>query len=406
MALFKKKGDNLSRAGAILDALATKTPPVVEGADTPPVVEGADTPPVIETPPVVETPTDDTIIETPPVETPPADGVDTPPVVEGVATPPVADVVDTPPVVETPTVAEITEEAIFTKLSEMLGKEVKSADDLKVETPQVSPEVQQLLDWQEKTGLPLSEWSNYNRDFSKLSDMDVAREILAKQYPSFTAEELAYSLKNYVYDEGIDDEGDKIKKSIDLKKFAKEGRDQLEANRLELTSSTPQAVLTQEQTDAIAFAQQVQAQNVDAQANADAYTQGIANASNSLDSIDLKLSDDLTIKYNVPDEVKQGLPKVVAEMPHWYNSDGSFNHENVVKDVAKVTNFEAMVKAAYAQGVAVGKEGQIKVGANITIDGTVPQTTSTPSKGNALDVVNKITNSKTGGKLRFRTKKT
>jgi len=403
MAIFKKQGNNLSRASAILSALAPKDKPEGEEViDTPPVVEGQQT---IETPPVVETPeaTIDTpaVVETPPTVVEGEEGT------EGVATPPV---VDTPPVtpeVVVPQVAEVTEEILLAKLSEKLGREVNSFDDLTPKEVSIDPELKQLQDWKEKTGLPLSEWSNYNRDFSQMGDMDVAREILAKQYPNFTQEELAYSLKNFVYDESIDDESDKIKKSIALKKFAKEGRDSLEANRLELVNSSPQAVLTQEQQDAIALAQQVQQQTLTVQQQQEAYNTGIANASTSLDSIDLKLTDDLTIKYNVPVEVKNSLPKAVAEMPHWYNEDGSFNHSNVVKDVALVTNQNAIFKAIFEQGVAVGKEGQIKKGANITIDGNTPQHVSTgDKKGNVADVVSKLAGSKTGSKFRFRNKQT
>lgn len=403
MAIFKKQGNNLSRASAILSALAPKDKPEGEEViDTPPVVEGQQT---IETPPVVETPeaTIDTpaVVETPPTVVEGEEGT------EGVATPPV---VDTPPVtpeVVVPQVAEVTEEILLAKLSEKLGREVNSFDDLTPKEVSIDPELKQLQDWKEKTGLPLSEWSNYNRDFSQMGDMDVAREILAKQYPNFTQEELAYSLKNFVYDESIDDESDKIKKSIALKKFAKEGRDSLEANRLELVNSSPQAVLTQEQQDAIALAQQVQQQTLTVQQQQEAYNTGIANASTSLDSIDLKLTDDLTIKYNVPVEVKNSLPKAVAEMPHWYNEDGSFNHSNVVKDVALVTNQDAIFKAIFEQGVAVGKEGQIKKGANITIDGNTPQHVSTgDKKGNVADVVSKLAGSKTGSKFRFRNKQT
>jgi len=405
MALFKKKGDNLSRAGAILDILAPK-----DAVDTPPVdVPPVDTPPIeeqqIDTPPVVDTPPAN--IDTPPVDVPP---VDTPPVegeepTGGVATPPV---VPEPPVTPEPVVpqsAEVTEELLLTKLSEKLGRTVTNFDELTPKEANIDPELKQLQEWKEKTGLPLSEWSNYTRDFSKMGDMDIARETLAKQYPNFTKEELNYELQRFSYDENVDDESDKIKKSIELKKFAAEGRGKLEANRLELANSTPQAVLTQEQQDAIALAQQVRADNLTSTQKQDAYNIGITQASTSLEAIDLKLSDDLTIKYNIPVEVKKGLPKMVAEMPHWYNEDGTYNHSNVVKDVAKVTNFEAMVKAAFEQGKSVGAESRIKAGGNITIDGIPNQAPASKPKGNVSDVVSKLTGAKTGSKLRFRTKK-
>ena len=412
MALFKKKGDNLSRAGAILEGLAPKEGQEgVEGAEGQEGQEGAGTPP--EGQQQVNTPEG---AEAPEGQNTPPEGAQAPEGQEGaegseggVATPPEGQQAapQAPEGQEPPATPEITDELLYNRLSEMLGREVKSAEDLVAtpEEPEIDPEVKQLLEWKEKTGLSLSEWSNYNRDFSKMSDLDVAREILAQKYPNFTQEELDYSLKNYVFDAEVDDEGMKIQKSIELKKFAQQGREALEAKKLELVASKPEATLTQEQQDAIAFAQQAQANQQTVQQQQEAYNAAITEASTGLDAIDLKLSDDLTIKYNVPVEVKNNLPKMVAEMPHWYNEDGSYNHANVVADVAKVTNFEAIVKAVYEQGIAVGKEGQIKKGANITIDGSAPQTTGTPSKGNVNEVIGKITGQKNQSRLRFRKKK-
>jgi tellurite resistance-related uncharacterized protein len=398
MALFKKKGDNLSRAGAILDALSPKE----IDAQAPEAQQQNDTPlaaaPVVDTLPVVNN-------DTPPEGAPNSDALAE--VVNHADVVATTDV-DEPTVTPERTVpqnAEVTEEILLAKLSERLGRKVDSFDDLTPKEANIDPELKQLQEWKEKTGLPLSEWSNYTRDFSKMGDMDVAREILAKKYPNFTKEELNYELKGFVYDEATDDEGMKMKKSIELKKFAAEGRGQLEAQRLELKSSAPQAVLTKEQQDAIALAQQVQQQSLTTKQQQEAYNAGIVQASTNLEAIDLKLSDNLTIKYNIPVEVKKGLPKMVAEMPHWYNEDGTYNHLNVVKDVAKVTNFEAMVKAAYEQGIAAGTESRIKAGGNITVDGVPNQAPASTTKGNVTDVVSKITGAKTGSKLRFRTKK-
>lgn len=407
MALFKKKGDNLSRAGAILDGLAPKeTEEGAEGAEAQAAQAAQEAADAAAATQAAEAQAAAESGEG-------AEGGEGLTEEEKIAAQAAQEKIDADAAAQAaadaagaaaPQVAEVTDDLIFEKLSETLGREVKSYDDLKPN--EVDPELAQLLEWKAKTGLSLSEWSNYNKDFSKMGDMEVAREILAQKYPNFTQEELAYELKNFVYNEDLDEEGEKIKKSIELKKFAAKGREALEAKKLELIPTTQAATLTQEQQDAIEIAQQVGQNKVTAQAAQDAYNASIAEASTGLDSIDLKLSDELTIKYNMPDEVKKGLPKMVAEMPHWYNEDGSYNHANVVKDVAKVTNFEAMVKAAYEQGIAVGTEGRIKVGANITIDGTQPAGSTSEPKGNVADVVSKITGAKTGSKLRFRTKKT
>ena len=118
MAIFKSKGNNLSRASAILDSLSPKdttdippVEPVTPPVDVPPV----DTPPVEPVTPPVDVPP----VDTPPVEpiTPPTDGLATPPVVE-----------IPEPVV--PQSAEVTEELLLAKLSEKLGRTVSNFDEL------------------------------------------------------------------------------------------------------------------------------------------------------------------------------------------------------------------------------------------------------------------------------------
>jgi hypothetical protein len=402
MAIFKKSGGSLSRAGAILEKLTAKA--VTEApeetsqdvlTDTENTDEGVPSPESIDTTVDAAEPAGDTVEG---ADTGGQEDVQTE--VSNITTPDAVEVAAVP----TPeTVEDISDEVLFSKLSERLGKEVKSAEDLK--SPQLDPELLQLMEWKEKTGLPLSEWTSYNRDFSKMGDMDVAREILAKEYPNFSKEEIDFSLKKFIYDEDVDDDRDKMSKSIELKKFAKKGRESLEAKRLELVSSASKSVLTPEQQEAIDFANQARKQSEGVKTQQEAYSKGIFEASKSLESIDLKLSDDLTIKYNIPNEVKQGLPKMISEMPNWYNPDGTYNHSNVVKDVAKVANFEAIMKSAYEQGIAVGTERSIKSSKNIVTPGSPSPDSGPPKKGNVTDVISNLVGSRSGNKLRSRTRK-
>ena len=117
---------------------------------------------------------------------------------------------------------EITNDLIFNKLSETLGREIKSFEDLETKED-LDEELNQLNAWKQQTGLSLSKWADYNKDFSQMSDLEVARETLAAENPNFTKEELEYTLKDFIYDEMEDDESDRIGKSIALKKFAKKG---------------------------------------------------------------------------------------------------------------------------------------------------------------------------------------
>lgn len=75
----------------------------------------------------------------------------------------------------------------------------------------------------------------------------------------------------------------------------------------------------------------------------------------------------------------------------------------MVKDVAKATQFDSAVKAAFEQGVHYGKEGVIKKNNNVTIDRVEPQKDGegTKKKGNAKEVVSKLAGGQ-NRRLRFR----
>ena len=122
MALFKNRGQNDTRAIEILKDLAPKEEKPVVEAPAPEVIPPAD-PPQPETPPATppvtpeEKPIEDNAEGAPPApaqpEKPEDASSDTPPV----ETPPV----QTP---EPPVVPEVTDELIFSKLSETLGREL------------------------------------------------------------------------------------------------------------------------------------------------------------------------------------------------------------------------------------------------------------------------------------------
>jgi len=280
---------------------------------------------------------------------------------------------------------------MFNFLSEKLNKPINSLDDL-VTVPELDPELKQLKDWKDKTGLSLLKFSDYNRDFSKMADVDVAREILAQEYENLTSEELDFVMKDYVFNEDEDNESDKMAKGVKLKRFAADGRKQLESNRLNLVPSEGQG-LTEEQQKDLQLAKQVKEQQEQQQTGAVQYKKSLEKAALSLKAVNMQLSDDLNINYDVAEGDRRSLPELVEKMPHWYNEDGTVNHESIVKDALIIREYPNMIKKAFEQGISVGTENKINKDKNLTLDpGKEPvRGQGTPKKGNINDVVDGIT---------------
>ena len=96
-----------------------------------------------------------------------------------------------------PTVKEITEQDLFKALSEKLGKEVTSFEQLKQEPVQVEnplesdPVLKSLYEFRKTTGRPVEDFLKYNKDYSKVSDLEVVREYLTNEFPDLTNEEIS-----------------------------------------------------------------------------------------------------------------------------------------------------------------------------------------------------------------------
>lgn len=265
---------------------------------------------------------------------------------------------------------QVTEEMIFKTLSEKLGKEVKSYDDLTLPNAvELRDDIKALNEWAEKTGRPVSDYFKFTKDFGQMSDLDIAREYLQIEYPSLTPSEIELEMKQYVKSEDdLDDEA--AMKQLSLKKYAAKGRQVLEGMKLELNSPSQAAISPEIKSKVETYDKLVQEYENQKVAQ-EQYVKGLQQALSTRNDLDLQLTEDLAIKFNLTPEEKANIPKYIETMPHWRNQDGSWNHDAVVTDAIKLRNFPNLIKLAFEQGLNAGKEQVIKgdVG-NVTLEGS------------------------------------
>ncbi len=257
-------------------------------------------------------------------------------------------------------------------LSEKLGSKVDSFESLKEsllkepESP-LDPDLQKLKDWKEKTGRPLSDWVNYQKDYDSMSNLDVAREFLRHSHPDLTDKEIELDMDRFNPDEDdLDDEA--ARKSLNLKKFAGSARKELNNSRIEFGEPTSSvASLSQEQASELDFAKEVRGNIAKSNKASEDYNNGIGQASSRAKSLPIKLSDDMSIEYNLTDQDRREAPDMISKMDHWYNPDGSFNHDAVVQDAFYLKNKDAITKISYQQGFDKGREDVLKGMNNSTL---------------------------------------
>lgn len=298
---------------------------------------------------------------------------------------------------------EVDDNYILSYLNEKFESKYEDLESFtkeKVVEKELDPQIKALNDWVEKTGLPLSKWTEYNKDYSKMSDLEKAREILAEKNPYFGKEEVEFKLKDYVFDEDVDDPQDKMKKQVALKELVHNGMKELEEKRVALPST--EARLTEDQKkylEAGKSALELQAQN---EAASQESAKKFLEAASSFKTLELKLDEDLNVNFAVEEAQQKDIVDYLEKMPHWRNEDGSLNHGTVIRDGLRMRNFDNLIKEAYNQGVSVGIEKKVKSDKNISDSSqSVPQGGENQEKGNAREIVSKIVGGRTKSKLRF-----
>lgn len=282
-----------------------------------------------------------------------------------------------PPVVDKPQEIELRDEDVLKVLSEKLGREVTGFDELTPEPEKVEvvkevnpyeddPYLKELAAWRDKTGRPIEDWIKFQKDYEGMSSVDVAREYLQYKYPDLTPEEVALEMSNYLPNEE-DDDSDKLRKSLELKKIATVAKNELSVLRSEFdTPVTTSGSLTEDQKQAVEFYAKYNEQQESSQRQAQELQQNVLASISSFDKLSLELSDDFSVDFTLSGDNKKSLPEY-SQMSHWKKPDGSLNYDAMVADYAFLQNRDAILKMAYEQGVARGKEQDDKDQRNVTL---------------------------------------
>jgi hypothetical protein len=284
---------------------------------------------------------------------------------------------------------EISDEQYLKYLSEKLGREVKSLDDLKtaeIKNPlDADPYLKQLAEWRDKTGRPIEDWIKFQKDYTKVSDADVAREFLQLQYPELTSEEIDFELNRKYISSEDDFNEDKTLKNLELKKLASKGRKELQKLVSDLGSPNPVNYTPEVQKDlelAKSYKESVEKNKLSTKV----YTENIVAKASELKSIKLDLAEGVSLDYKLPEGSDKSLVDIIQNAPHWTNEDGSWNHQSIVRDTAIISNFENMLKIAYEQGKNSGVDGVIKEAKNTTLDNRSTSDSALPNQSKGIQI--------------------
>ena len=248
------------------------------------------------------------------------------------------------------------EEAVFSFLSERLGRDVKTLDDLS--QPEAQPELDEriavIADFVNKTGRDPMDWFKYqSTNPSEMDDMTAIATHMRTQYPDLSDKEINVLMKNkYTVDPDLHDEGEVQMGQIQMKLDAKAARDAISEMR-----------------DGYQMPVQEQAGGDDNFINEE-WISSMKATVNDLEGLQFDLGDGNDFKFGFQENYKQSLIDKNARLDEYFDpyvdTNGNWDYELLSSHRALIDNIDTIAKEIYKKGLGDGQRNLVTRAANVS----------------------------------------
>lgn len=265
------------------------------------------------------------------------------------------------------------DEQILSALSEKLGTEFSSFDDLtglldKQQTLELDPAVQAIADFVSQTGRSVEDWFTYQSfNPSEMDDLTVMKTAIKNEYPDMSEEEAQLLLDSrYKINEDEYSESDVKLGQLNLKMDAKKAREELNTLRESYKAPARQEMTAENQEIESPITEEwigTMSQTVDA-----------------IEALEIELGKDKTFSYGIDDSYKQTLKSKNAKLDEFFDpyvdDNGNWDFDTLSAHRTIIDNIDSIAKAIYAQGLSDGQSEVVKQ----TVNPSAPN-----AKGAAVD---------------------
>ena len=268
------------------------------------------------------------------------------------------------------------EGAVFSYLSEKLGRDINSLDSLS--SPQqnaLDERVEAIAKFVEETGRTPQDWFAYQQlNTSEMDDMTAIRVNMAGEYPDLTREELNLLIgSKYKLDVDVHTEQEIKLSQLQMKIDAQEAKQKIEGLR-----ESYKAPETVEQTTE-AF--------ID-----DKWISEMSNEVRDMEGLEFDLGNGKNFSFGIDDKYKAELIEKNSQLENYFDpyvrQDGSWDYDKLSSHRTVVDNIDKIVSSAYRQGMSDGQKGIVSNAANIS-SGTPQETPTTenPLQGQLKNIL-------------------
>lgn len=259
------------------------------------------------------------------------------------------------------------EQEIFTYLSERLGRDVNSFEDLSYTEQgeyELDDRVRGIVEFVENTNRTPEDWFRYQSlDTSEMDDMTAIKVDMASQYPnlSFDEIEILVNDKYKVNSDIYDDEQVRLA-SLQLKIDAQEARETIEEIRE--TYSLPDEPGYEDSIDEVIT---------------DDWIQSMAQETEALEGLEFDLGNGRSFTFSLDDAYRESLIDKNVRLDEYFDpyvdDDGNWDFDTLNSHRALVDNIDSIISSAYNQGVGDGQRGLVNRAANVGVQNPQAQPT-------------------------------
>jgi len=260
------------------------------------------------------------------------------------------------------------EGAVFSYLSEKLGRDITSLDALSGPQQNALDErIEAIAKFVEETGRNPEDWFAYQQlNPSEMDDVTAIRVNMASEYPNLSSEELnllvgsKYKLDTDLYSE------DEVKLSrLQMKIDAQKAKESIEGLR-----STYKAPERQEASTGSVIN--------------DKWISDMTKEVQAMTGLEFDLGNDKTFSFGFDDNYKSQLIEKNTQLDNYFDpyvrQDGSWDYDTLSSHRAVVDNIDKIVSSAYRQGMSDGQKGLVDKAANVSTSSpqSAPQNENNP----------------------------
>lgn len=253
------------------------------------------------------------------------------------------------------------EAGVFGFLSEKLGRDVSSFDDLastQSEARQLDERIQAIADFVETTGRPPRDWFAYQSlNPSEMDDATAVRINLSADYPNLSSEEInmlvtdKYKLDSDLYSE------DEMKLSrLQLKIDASKAKQSIESIRSQYNAPDP-SVSRKSLVN-------------------DEWVSDMSKEVDSMTGVEFDLGNGKSFTFGLDENYKTNLKDKNARIDDYFQpyiqEDGKWDFDTLNSHRVVVDNIDSIVATAYKQGLGDGQKSLVDRAANVSMDTARP----------------------------------